>query len=48
MRNNKVTKPTTIKLGVIGPASINAIEFVYAGTEYMYTLTANATGAGGE
>ncbi len=48
MRNNKVTKATTIKLWVIWPASSNVAEFSYSGTEYIYTVTANATGAGGE
>ncbi len=45
-RNNKVIKPTTIKLWVIGAAKINTTEFIYTGTEYTYTL--NATSPGGE
>ena len=43
-RNNKVTKPTTVKIGVIGAADINDNEFIYNGTEYMYTIAAKKPG----
>lgn len=46
-RNNKVTKPTTIKLGVIGTADANTNEFIYSGAQYTYKLTAKKPGGEG-
>jgi hypothetical protein len=43
-RNNKVTTPTTIKLGVIGAANANTSEFIYSGKEFTYILTAKQPG----
>jgi len=46
-RNNKVNRPTLVKLGTIGAAQTNTNEFTYSWGEYTYTLTTKQPGGEG-